>query len=427
MLIPTAYALLAVVSLASPAKIALLPISPGAGVDEKTAESISGAAAAEIHKVPGISLVTQQDMAALLGFDKQRALLGCQEESCLAEVGGALGVDRLVIGNLSKLAESWLVSLKLMDVKKARLLTRADRRLRNGTLDDVLDALPEMVAEVFSPVEPPAPPSAVTAPVPAVAPAAIESARESPASAPAKTLPPAWAEEPVRESLVKALRNKLLLARDGRGTYVAFLPRSQGQRVLFSGDGKTFFRQYLPSEKGDYVFWEPRAQGTAELKLKQNRKPELVCGKARATLEFLSDAQAREIVDQARFLKPRWRRVPRVLAKDEAGTFYLVDQARQEDGASPKDLRLYVGPRGHLEGSEVTDSRLSENEELFTVPAGQLKVALQAGEATGAEWIQGDGRTPLTLVRGAEVARTAFLELGVYAGEKLGTACDGYY
>jgi len=134
---------------AAPMKVALVPFAAGEGVTEKTAAALTEVTAAEIRRVPDIQLTTEQEISALLSFDRQRSMLGCSNDSCLAEIGGALGVARLTVGTLNRLGESWLINLKLVDVKRARTVSQADRRLRGGTIDDVLDALPGLVAEAF--------------------------------------------------------------------------------------------------------------------------------------------------------------------------------------------------------------------------------------------------------------------------------------
>jgi hypothetical protein len=57
---------------------------------------------AETLRQHGHQVVTQRDMAVVLGMERQRQLMGCREgsESCLAELAGALGVDGVVQGGV---------------------------------------------------------------------------------------------------------------------------------------------------------------------------------------------------------------------------------------------------------------------------------------------------------------------------------------
>jgi len=46
-----------------------------------------------------------------------------------------------------------VITLKLIDVAESRVIATADRRLKMGTADDLLDQIPPMVAELFEKVQ----------------------------------------------------------------------------------------------------------------------------------------------------------------------------------------------------------------------------------------------------------------------------------
>src|SRR6185295_5852068 len=62
----------------------------------------------------GVSVTGKNDIAALLGLERQKQLLGCSDEqaSCLAELAGALGVDGLLTGSLGKVGNGYVVEVK---------------------------------------------------------------------------------------------------------------------------------------------------------------------------------------------------------------------------------------------------------------------------------------------------------------------------
>ncbi len=149
--------LLSLLLAAHPAKVALMPLGTGEGVTGGVAEALTDAVAWEVRK-RGVGLVTQKEMIAVLGLEKQRALLGCANDQCLAELGGALGVDLLLTGSVSKLGQSYLIHLQVVDPAKATTRAQSDRRKKGGSIDDVLDELPAMVDELFgSAIRPPSP------------------------------------------------------------------------------------------------------------------------------------------------------------------------------------------------------------------------------------------------------------------------------
>src|SRR4051812_9612762 len=64
------------------------------------AEHLAGAMARDTLRV-----VTPRELATLLGIERQQALLGCSNDSasCLAELGGAIGAEGVVLGELAHL------------------------------------------------------------------------------------------------------------------------------------------------------------------------------------------------------------------------------------------------------------------------------------------------------------------------------------
>jgi hypothetical protein len=95
------------------------------GVDKSVAANVTQILSAEIKKVDGATVVSRDDVMALLQLEKDKNVLGCSDDTqCLAELGGALGVERLVIGSVGRLNDSYLVSLKLISTKKVSVENR---------------------------------------------------------------------------------------------------------------------------------------------------------------------------------------------------------------------------------------------------------------------------------------------------------------
>src|SRR5512138_2167532 len=178
-------AALALAASAASPKLAVMPVVAGEGVPATTAAAVTESLAAEVRRRSGVEVITRREIEAVLSLEAQKQMLGCQTDACIAELGGALGVERLVAGDLARLGESWLVHLKVVETGKMKVAAQSDRRIRGGTIDDVLDALPPMVAELF--------PGQGAAPRPA---ASASTAPPGPVPA-AKPAPVPWAEEPV--------------------------------------------------------------------------------------------------------------------------------------------------------------------------------------------------------------------------------------
>jgi len=138
-----------------PLKIVLLPLEPLGGVPKETAQLLGDALAGELRRRPGISVLTQGDVSALLGVEKTRQMVGCADSGCMAEIGGALGADRVVHGNLGRVGESLVVNLSALDPRRAAAAASVSERLRGAGAEAFLDVLPS-VADALLADEPPA-------------------------------------------------------------------------------------------------------------------------------------------------------------------------------------------------------------------------------------------------------------------------------
>jgi hypothetical protein len=416
-----------------PVKVALMPLPAGEGVSDKAAVAITEAITAEVRRVPGVQLITQQEISSMLSLEKQKGLLGCADETCLAELGGALGVDRLVTGNINKLGETWMFNLKLADVKKAKVVAQSDRRLRKAAIDDLLEQIPAMVGELFGaaptqgPVRTVEPPKADPKPEPAVV-------------APAPNAPPVkFGPNGVDEPVDKATKlDDLKVLSDGKGHYVALPPKWEGAGVrCFYGDAKAFWavRTTGGGANGsqgtfDHSLWDPRFRDSYGSDASLGRSPEgkylLTCGtkkKVEVELKELPAADAKKIVKGAKFFQSRWRRQAYALARDDEGHFFYVDEAREKKEGE-RDFHFYMGTKGKMQGYETTDYVYDSAAEIFVTPAGRLKRKLDAGEGKLGEWIVGQQKTPLSWLALDNQTQFAYTALGVYAGERLGQPCD---
>ena len=154
-------------------KVAVLEVKATGAVDPRTVEGLSSLLAAEASRFP-IKVVAGGDMAALLGFDRERQLLGCSESSCLAEIGGALGVDYLLKTEVSQIGGTWFVAMTLLDVARA---DAADRE--SGRSADVTQLVPLAETALRSLL------SRLTGgPAPAASPAAVSSTSSEGSSLP---------------------------------------------------------------------------------------------------------------------------------------------------------------------------------------------------------------------------------------------------
>jgi hypothetical protein len=123
-------------------KVAMLPLTALGGVSKETTQLLGDALAGELRRRPGISVLTPSDVAALLGAERTRQMLGCTDSGCIAELGGALGADRVVHGSIGRVGDSLVVNLAALDPRRAVTVASVSERLRGGGEEAFLDALP---------------------------------------------------------------------------------------------------------------------------------------------------------------------------------------------------------------------------------------------------------------------------------------------
>lgn len=224
---------------------------------------------------------------------------------------------------------------------------------------------------------------------------------------------------------ITAVKAQLRVFEDGKGHYLVLVPFGGDMWSHFYwGDGKVFWAQRVfgGGSTGDVAFekmlWEPRVpRAQAGFWLKDGVYA-LGCGDRTTIFKPTADEKATAILSTATFKPPRWKRRAYALARDDSGTYYYVDRARDDD---VKDFRLWAGPRGQLKQLQMTNVVSDSEGDIFATRTGELRLVLDKHESF---WVKGKARSPLKLLPLEENVRLIYSDLGVYAGEALGTPCD---
>ena len=128
--------------------MALLPIE-GERLDKSLVKICSNLIAAHLAAVPDRTLVTSEEIGAMLNLEEQKMALNCDDASCMAEIGGALGVDELVRVSLGKLGSKLIISMSRILVAEAAVLGRSTIQIDN--VEDYYDAgFKRAVAEIYN-------------------------------------------------------------------------------------------------------------------------------------------------------------------------------------------------------------------------------------------------------------------------------------
>ncbi len=137
-------AFLAVASLWGQTKprIAVLPLS-SINVSGSDAQAITSLFETALVKTGVFNVIEQNQIKAIL--DAQRfSLQGCTDESCAVEVGKLLAAEQIVIGELSRVGNRFILNAKIIDVQQGKNI-RADN-VSASSLEEIADTGAAMLA-----------------------------------------------------------------------------------------------------------------------------------------------------------------------------------------------------------------------------------------------------------------------------------------
>lgn len=243
---------------------------------------------------------------------------------------------------------------------------------------------------------------------------------------------------------VSAYKDKLKALTDGAGHYLVY----DGQKpynAMFYGDAKRVVQLRIGgggmsgTESWSAYLWEPRiphldgALTSVEM-ADSGKRYTVTCGKKATTLKPVGAEDLAKLLGSVTFGPPPWDRMPERLLRDDNGVYYLVDRYRSEDRLDRRDFRLFVGPRGKMKQMPLKDVVDDSEGMIFSTKNGELRLVFgHNGRADDNKplsdqfkWIEGKKSQQLTDVPLdlATNARLIYMDLGPYAGARLGTPCD---
>ena len=95
----------------------------GVNVSAEEADFFNEYFAEKLSARGGIKITTASEVRAVLGLERQKQLLGCDEDSaCLTEIANALGVDGIVMGSVARFGDRYGINLKVIDATTSEKL-----------------------------------------------------------------------------------------------------------------------------------------------------------------------------------------------------------------------------------------------------------------------------------------------------------------
>lgn len=111
--------------------VAVMPIHAKGRADRATMDVLDDLLLSSLQNLAGdrLRVVGKSDIDALLGFEKAKDTLGCDDVSCAAEIAGALGVDSILSVTAGTLGGKYVLTLVWIDQKQAAVFRRHSETL----------------------------------------------------------------------------------------------------------------------------------------------------------------------------------------------------------------------------------------------------------------------------------------------------------
>ena len=118
------------------------------GVDSSSVQTIQGLLVDEISKASSASVLGGEDLRRVLEVQNNKALMGCNDDACMAEIAGALGAEQVIYGSLGKLGQLYILQLVLFDAGNVQVIRRAN--IRESKLEKFPELLPALVGKLLN-------------------------------------------------------------------------------------------------------------------------------------------------------------------------------------------------------------------------------------------------------------------------------------
>lgn len=147
-LIPSILLLCSGIHAAAVSSVAVMPLVPQ-GVDSNSSMIITDALIDELMKTSSVRVLERGQMDRILkeqGFQQSGA---CDGSECAVQIGKLLSIDRIVVGSVGKLGNSYTLSTRIVDVETGEI-TASSRQQQKGEIDAITTGLVPQVARELS-------------------------------------------------------------------------------------------------------------------------------------------------------------------------------------------------------------------------------------------------------------------------------------
>jgi hypothetical protein len=171
-------------------QVLVMDIEHSKTIESDTAQTITDLITTELGTHSEFDTLSGEDIRRLMTLEGEKAAIGCDtDQSCLAELAGAMGARFVVYGRLSTLGKVMVLQLNLFDAMSASAVGRVVLKARD--LETFADTLDKSVNELIAPLLAQLNASNVPVPAPETSSADVAAPNEGALESPPATSEPA--------------------------------------------------------------------------------------------------------------------------------------------------------------------------------------------------------------------------------------------
>ena len=110
-------------------QIVVMPLTPKR-IAPETVSILDDLLLAAVSKHTGYEVIGISDIEAMLGLEKLKDVLGCDDVTCAAQIGGTLGIDELLAGSVSQLGDNVIINLKVINTQLQKVKARGQAQVK---------------------------------------------------------------------------------------------------------------------------------------------------------------------------------------------------------------------------------------------------------------------------------------------------------
>ena len=129
--------------------IAILDLQTERGFDKGLANLLNEIMLTKFQSSGEYEVLGASDINAMLNHEQQKKFLGCNEGSCFAEIGGALGVDYIASSNIGRIGSFFVLNIKIINIRKGKVAKRVSCQVK-GSEDELIKAVYNSIEQLFN-------------------------------------------------------------------------------------------------------------------------------------------------------------------------------------------------------------------------------------------------------------------------------------